>query len=299
MLPGSRQLTPRTSTPWLHSPVPSLFPAGLGGKSERVQLPSRSFENCVAAISAPPAFLYLTLRFMFTALSIQPFDWHRMLFSAEAPPLFLLEVALRCVVTYLMLLGALRVTGRRGVRQLSIFEMSILLSLGSAAGDTMLYDNTSVLSAAVVFIMVSILYVLFGRLTAKFPRFSDWLEGKPVLLVEDGRLCLANFAKLDLTRKELFGELRQQQVEHLGQVRRAYIEDTGGFSVFFYLNEDVRPGLPIFPERENEGQRAEAAGLYACAACGHTQHLAAGAGAACPVCRQEVWAPARTEPRVR
>lgn len=153
---------------------------------------------------------------MLAAASIQPFDWHRMLFSADAPPAFLLEVALRCVLTYLMMLAALRVTGRRGVRQLSIFELSILLGLGSAAGDTMLYDNTSLLSAAVVFGVVSTPYVLFNRLTERFPRFSDWLEGKPVLLVEDGQLCLANFTKENLTRKELFGELRQQRVEHLG-----------------------------------------------------------------------------------
>lgn len=50
------------------------------------------------------------------AVPLPPFDWHRMLFSAEAPPLFLLAVALCCVSTYLITLGALRVTGRCGVR---------------------------------------------------------------------------------------------------------------------------------------------------------------------------------------
>ncbi len=235
---------------------------------------------------------------MFADVPIQPFNWHRILFSADAPPLFLLEVVLRCVVTYLMLLGALRVMGRRGVRQLSIFELSILLGLGSAAGDTMMYGNTAVLSAAVVFIVVSALYVFFNRLTERFPRFSDWLEGKPVLLVEDGRLCLANFTKQNLTQKELFGELRQKQVEHLGQVRRAYIEDTGGFSVFFYLDADVRPGLPIWPERKNAVRQADAAGLYACVSCGHAQHLDRNAGASCPVCCREAWAPASTALRI-
>ena len=235
---------------------------------------------------------------MFAAAAIQPFDWHRMLFPADAPPSFLLEIVLRCVLTYFMTLGALRVTGRRGVRQLSIFELSILLTLGSAAGDTMLYSSTSLLSAAVVFAVVSALYVLFNRLTARHPRFSDWLEGKAVLLVEDGELCLANFTKLNLTQKELFGELRLQRVEHLGQVRRAYIEETGGFSVFFYPDQDVRPGLPMWPERENEAQHAASEGLYACTACGHAQHLAAGAGATCAACGQDVWAPASTSLRI-
>ena len=78
---------------------------------------------------------------------ITPFDWHRILLSDEAPPLFLAEVALRAVVMYLLILGALRISGRRGVRQLSLFELTIILGLGSAAGDAMLYHDTPLLHA--------------------------------------------------------------------------------------------------------------------------------------------------------
>ena len=157
---------------------------------------------------------------MLLAAAIEPFDWQRLLWSADAPPAYLGEVVFRCVVTYLLTLAALRVTGRRGVRQLSIFELSIILALGSAAGDAMFYAEVPLMHVAVVFVVVPGLYWLFNRLTEWFPRFSDWFEGAPVLLVEDGRLNLANFRSLRLTQKELFGELRQQQVEHLGQVRR-------------------------------------------------------------------------------
>ncbi|RSK46869.1 DUF421 domain-containing protein [Hymenobacter rigui] len=226
------------------------------------------------------------------AADIQPFDWKRILFSDEAPPLFLLEVGLRCLLTYLMILGALRVTGRRGVRQLSIFELSIILGLGSAAGDAMLYHDTPLLHAAVVFGVVSALYLLFNRLTEWFPRFSDWLEGAPVLLIENGEINLSNFTKQNLTQKELFGELRQRQVEHLGQVRRAYIEATGDVSVYFVEDADVRPGLPILPERKaDKVQRAPEAGSYACACCGHVQELARGQQRPCPVCHQPEWIP--------
>ncbi|RSK42394.1 DUF421 domain-containing protein [Hymenobacter perfusus] len=230
---------------------------------------------------------------MFLAAAIQPFDWNRILFSDEAPPLFLLEVVLRCVLTYLMIIGALRVTGRRGVRQLSIFELSIILALGSAAGDAMLYHDTPLLHAAVVFGVVSGLYLLFNRLTERFPKFSDWLEGAPVLLVEDGEINLPNFTRQNLTQKELFGELRLRQVEHLGQVRRAYIEATGEVSIYFFADEDVRPGLPILPERKaDKRHRVEQAGTYACACCGHVQPIAKGEQAQCTSCHEGVWIPA-------
>lgn len=241
----------------------------------------------------------MTFLCLLLAADIKPFDWHRMLWSDEAPPLFLLEVALRCVLTYLMIIGALRVTGRRGVKQLSLFELSIILALGSAAGDTMLYDDTPLLHAMVVFVVVSALYWLFNRATELFPRFSDLLEGKPVLLVEEGRICINEFRRQRVTQKELFSELRQLQIEHLGQVRRAYIEASGNVSVYFYEEADVRPGLPLWPERiEQARRRVEQAGDHACATCGHVQELPRGATAQCPLCQAEQWTPASEARRV-
>ncbi|MDQ2769234.1 MAG: DUF421 domain-containing protein [Bacteroidota bacterium] len=229
---------------------------------------------------------------LFLAEPITPFDWHRILWTADAPPSFLFEVAFRCAATYILLLGILRLTGRRGVRQLSIFELSLILGLGSAAGDTMFYDDTPLLPVVVVFVVVGALYWLFNRLTEWFPRFGDWLEGKPILLVEEGRLNLPNLDGLNLTQKELFGELRQQQVEHLGQVRRAYMEATGQLSTYFYAPDEAGPGLPIWPELlEKSQQRVEAAGAHACCRCGEVRELARGEAATCPVCRGKSWVP--------
>jgi uncharacterized membrane protein YcaP (DUF421 family) len=227
------------------------------------------------------------------AAPIEPFDWIRIFLSEDAPPLFLLEIAFRCVLTYLLLIGTLRATGRRGVRQLSIFELSIILALGSAAGDVMFYDDVPILHALVVFAVVALMYLLFNRLTERVPKFSDWLEGKPLLLVEDGQINLKNFDKQNLTQKEVFGEMRQLQVEHLGQVRRAYIEATGDVSLFFCEDKDVRPGLPIWPERiADTHRRAQEAGSHACARCGHVQELTRGEAAKCAVCENEAWVPA-------
>ena len=233
------------------------------------------------------------------AVPLIPFDWHRMLWTPRTSPAYVGEIVFRCVVMYLIIIVALRVTGRRGVRQLSIFEISLVLALGSAAGDTMFYGTTSILYAAVVFVVVTGLYWLFNYLARAFPRFSDWMEGEPVLLVEDGRILLANFRKLRLTQKELFGELRQQQVEHLGQVRLAYMEASGNMSVYFYpSDEPMRGGLPIRPERcARRLRRAEAAGPHACFCCGRVQELAEATAATCPTCQKDEWLPVSTDER--
>ncbi|WP_201983278.1 DUF421 domain-containing protein [Hymenobacter rubidus] len=231
--------------------------------------------------------------------TITPFDWQRLLWSADAPPAFLFEVAFRCAVTYLLTLAALRITGRRGVRQLSLFELSIILALGSASGDAMFYHDVALAHIAVVFVVVMLIYVLLNRLTEAYPRFSDWLEGKPVRLVADGAIVHEALRKQNLTHKELFGELRQLQVAHLGQVRLAYIEATGQISAFFYPDDEVRPGLPILPEPlEHALTHIEQPGTYACTDCGQTAALTPAAAHACAVCRCPKWLPASQALRV-
>ncbi len=231
--------------------------------------------------------------------AIIPFDCQRMLLSDEAPPLFLAEVAVRSVAMYLLILGALRISGRRGVRQLSLFELTIILGLGSAAGDAMLYHDTPLGHALVVFAVVMALYVGFNRLTEVLPRFGDWLEGVPVRLVVEGCLDHRALKKERFTQKEFFGELRQYQVEHLGQVRCAYLEATGQVSVFFYAPADTRPGLPIWPDvLAKAAEPIAQAGEYTCTGCGYVATWPPAARQVCPVCGSVCWLPASTAARV-
>ncbi|MFC7668059.1 hypothetical protein ACFQT0_12185 [Hymenobacter humi] len=59
---------------------------------------------------------------LFLAETVTPFDWQRLWWPGENSPLYAVEVLFRCVVTYLMLLLALRITGRRSVKQLSLLS---------------------------------------------------------------------------------------------------------------------------------------------------------------------------------
>jgi len=63
-----------------------------------------------------------------------PFDWQRMLLDSF-PPMFIAEVALRAFFAFCAVFLFLKISGRRGIRQLSLFELVVILTLGSAAGD--------------------------------------------------------------------------------------------------------------------------------------------------------------------
>ena len=187
---------------------------------------------------------------------------------------FIPEIAFRTLVMFLILLFSLRLLGKRGVKQLSVFELVVIISLGSAAGDPMFYKEVGLIAAIVVFIVIIFAYKLISFLVNKSKTIEILLEGKPTCLIENGRFAIANFKKESLAQDEFFSELRLKSVAHLGQVELEIIETSGSISVFFYEDCEVKYGLPILPSlfchKLNEIKHL---GNYSCSFCGFTSLL--------------------------
>lgn len=227
------------------------------------------------------------------------FDWQR-IFLDELPLVFLAEVALRVLVAYVLVFLFLKVSGRRGIRQLSVFELVVILTLGSAAGDVTFYEDVPVAPVVIVFIVLLLLYRITTYVMACSPRFATWMDGAPVTLIRDGRYEIGNLARLNISEDEFFMELRQQGVEHLGQVRLGILEIDGDVSLFFYEDDRVLPGLSVMPPEHREDHRqVPDDGLYACNNCGHTQFLNALQSSVCTRCEEDSWSIALTNRRAR
>lgn len=216
------------------------------------------------------------------------FEWNRVLFN-ELPEVFLLEVIFRSTVMFTILLLTLKLTGKRGVRQLSIFETVIIIALGSAAGDPMFYEDVGIVPAAIVFTVIIILYRSVTWLTGKSKKFEEFIEGKTECLIKEGKFSVTTFKKESLAQDEFFSELRVKSIEHLGQVKHAFIEPSGEISVFYYEDSEVGYGLPILPDFFNKkSKNIPTDGTYSCTFCGHTEKQKAGT-AKCKVCKKEEW----------
>src|SRR5690606_6308436 len=168
-------------------------------------------------------------------------DWHRVLFS-DHPYSFFIEILIRTPLMFLAVVFILRLTGKRGVQQLSIFEMVMIITLGSAAGDSMFYNDVGLLHAVAVFLIILLVYRLVIYIIAKSEKAEIMLEGEPVYIIRDGRLCLGAVNGTELGSDEFFGALRDKNIEHLGQVRYAILEDSGKVSVFYFPDDEVKPG---------------------------------------------------------
>ena len=76
-----------------------------------------------------------------------------------------------------------------------------------------------------------------------------------------------------MSHDEFFAEMRQQGVEHLGQVRTGLLETDGNFSLLLYPPEDTCYGLPLFPKQYQAAKQIESQTYYACMYCGHVDFI--------------------------
>lgn len=221
---------------------------------------------------------------------------HAFLFGEESWT-FLPSVAIRALVMFVVISIGLRLVGKRGIKQLSVYELGVIVGLGSAAGDPMFYKDVGIVPALVVFVVVIGLYRIMETVMEKSGRVYRVLEGDPVEVVRDGRIDVKTFEHEDMSRPELFAQLRFNKVSNLAQVRRALIEPTGELSVFFAQDASVGAGLPLLPELYDRGSHViPRPDQYACTNCGDVARLAA--STRCRTCDGETWVVAVTDKRI-
>ncbi len=227
------------------------------------------------------------------------FKWKELLLGSEDWS-FLFETVLRTFIMFAIILISLRLLGKRGVKQLSIFELVVIIGLGSAAGDPMFYKDVGILPSLIVFVMIVGLYSLITYFIGQNKKFELLMEGRPVSLIKNGVFSTGNFTKEALGEDEFFAELRMQGVSQLGQIEEAIEESSGGISVFFYSDDKVKYGLPIMPDSlDHTVQKINEPAYYACVFCGYSEKLQPVAKYKCPECERYKWVKAINKKRIR
>ncbi|CEJ69341.1 DUF421 domain-containing protein [Chryseobacterium oranimense] len=212
---------------------------------------------------------------------------------------FLLEIILRTAIMFLAIIIGLRVLGKRGVKQLSIFELVVIIGLGSAAGDPMFNKDVGIISSILVFIIIILLYSIVTYFIGRSKKFEKLVEGSSICLIRNGEFSIDNFKKENLGSDEFFAELRLKGVSQLGQIEMAIEEISGEISVFYYEDEQVKPGLPIMPDSlKNPLKNIQKEGFYSCTFCGHTESKTEGNAGNCAKCKKDEWVEASGRKRV-
>ncbi|GAB3759219.1 DUF421 domain-containing protein [Spirosoma pomorum] len=219
-------------------------------------------------------------------------DWQRILFGM-APPEFLLETLVRAIIIYLSLLVIVRLLGKRMSGQLTLTEMSVMVTIGAIISPSLQAPDRGI--ALGLLAMICTLVFQRGTTLLGFnnKKIEQLTQGSTSLLVKDGIMQIDAMSRTRISKQQLFAQLRKKNVYNVSMVKRMYIEAAGSFSIYQYSSgqpDSQRPGLSTLPPGDQDVHSIQqtAAHQIACTNCGNTVD-ADQQDQPCPVCQETVW----------
>ena len=141
------------------------------------------------------------------------------------------ELIVRGVIVYLFLLALLRITGKRQVGQLAPFDLVLLLVLANAVQNSMNAGDNSLIGGLVTAATLIGLNFLVSLVTHRYKTLEALVEGRPQILIHNGKLFEDVMAKAQLTHHELNAALRRAGASSVAEVHSAILENNGAISV--------------------------------------------------------------------
>ena len=141
------------------------------------------------------------------------------------------EFVLRAVIIYVFLIVLLRITGKRQVGQLAPFDLVLLLVLSNAVQNSMNGGDNSVVGGMISAMTLVGVNWIVGILTYRSKKLEALVEGRPDVLIHDGKLYQQTLERAKLTRHEVMAAVREAGCASIEEVRAALLENDGSISV--------------------------------------------------------------------
>jgi uncharacterized membrane protein YcaP (DUF421 family) len=222
-------------------------------------------------------------------------DWSRILLG-PVPPEFYIELIIRGFLVYALLMVSMRLLGKRMSSQISRLELAALVSLASAIGVPLLSPMNGILPAFIIAVIIVGFTRLISYISLKSQKFESVTQGDLDTLVQDGVMKLDIMKRVRITRERLFAQMRSENLNHLGKVKRVYIEANGTFTLV--PNEQKQPGLLVLPDWDKGfiDEKVDWTNVTICKECGEKKPgNTAKENVKCPNCGADAWTKAVLE----
>ncbi len=143
-------------------------------------------------------------------------------------------VYIRAVVLYLILILVIRLMGKRQIGQMEPSEFVVTMLIANLASVPVEDVGVPLYTGVIpMFTVLGVEWVL-SVLCLRSIRIRKLLCGKPVILIDNGRILQQNLRKTTVTIDELTESLREKNILDLKTVQFAILETSGKLSVFPY-----------------------------------------------------------------
>jgi len=174
-----------------------------------------------------------------------------MSFHFLAPETSIPALLIRAVAVYLFLLVGLRLAGRREMAQLTTFDLILLLILSNAVQNSINAGDNSLGGGLISALMLLVLNWVVGWAAYRWPAFERLIQGRPMVIITDGKVHFRNMRRERISLEELRSALRKQGIEAVSECRHAVLESDGTLTA-------IKKGVKVQTRDELEYQEDQA-----------------------------------------
>lgn len=140
----------------------------------------------------------------------------------------------RTIFLYFFLIIVFRIMGKREIGELSIQDFVVSILMAELAAICIEKFNDPIGYTLFPIILLCILELIFGFVSLKNNKIKDIMEGKPVLIINKGKICYNEMIKQRYTMDDLLLELRNKEIKNIKDVEYAILENNGNLNIFQY-----------------------------------------------------------------
>ena len=159
---------------------------------------------------------------------------------------FFITIAIKLALGLISLVFVINVTGKGNLAPSSAVDQVQNVVLGGIIGGIIYNSSISILQYVVILIIWTILILLLKWLNTNVSVIKQLIDGKPVLIIKNGKLDPEACRSKGLSASDVALKLRSQGVFQLKDVKRAVIEQNGQFIIVRFGDEN--PKYPIITD---------------------------------------------------
>ena len=161
----------------------------------------------------------------------------------------MMRVVIRTFFFYFFVNIIYRLMGKREIGQLGLVDLVVSLLIAELGAISIENYKSSILLTVIPISILTFLEIFIAYLTMRFRKLGRILEGKPIVLIQEGKVIYNNLEKERFSLDDLLMSLRQESITSIEDVRYAILEPNGKLSVFPYkLCKNELVPLPLIVE---------------------------------------------------
>ena len=155
----------------------------------------------------------------------------------------------RTIITYILVVIAVRIMGKRQVGQLEPSELVVTLMISDLATIPLGHVSIPLVHGIIPILTLIVAEATLSFLDLKSRRFRKLLSGAPVIVIQGGKVCQTEMEKLRLNFDDLMEMLRMQGSTDINDIEYGILETSGNLSVILKkipaVEKENYNGLPF------------------------------------------------------